>query len=193
MGALPLEPQIEASQSRISKSREALTKDFDPDQPRDPHSGRWIDVGSLGVGDAFTVPDRREGVLEGASSGVVKAQLGDGSRTVVKIDGRDMEDVLFGATPVQVKYENGWDRGGDTLAQKRKREDARQKLARMSRSKLRAEADKVSAAGGYSWRPPLGSSWDEAMWAKQVMLELDERGIYDHPLAKPAPNPGTGA
>lgn len=40
MSTLPLDPQIRGSATRLEKSRHALTKDFDPDQPRDDR-GRW--------------------------------------------------------------------------------------------------------------------------------------------------------
>jgi hypothetical protein len=43
MPALPLDPLLEHSARVAKASRERLTKDFDPDQPRDP-DGRWTKV-----------------------------------------------------------------------------------------------------------------------------------------------------
>jgi hypothetical protein len=44
MPTLPLDPQIQGSAARLEKSRTALTKKFDPDQPRDKN-GMWVHLG----------------------------------------------------------------------------------------------------------------------------------------------------
>jgi hypothetical protein len=46
MPTLPLDPEIKGSATRLQKSREVLTKDFDPHQPRD-FRGRWTHGGHL--------------------------------------------------------------------------------------------------------------------------------------------------
>lgn len=43
---IPLDEHLTASATRVAKQREALTKHFDPSQPRDKN-GRWIKVGDL--------------------------------------------------------------------------------------------------------------------------------------------------
>jgi hypothetical protein len=101
---IPLDEHLTASATRLEKQRDALTKDFDPSEPRDKY-GRWVRIGHLSPGDSFHVG----GGSDLSTSGRVVAHDEETGGVEVELDKNTFaplsrqRQVLQGDTPVQTK------------------------------------------------------------------------------------------